>query len=79
MGLPNPAVVGDPPGWRLWDISRGAPQRSGLPRTRLYELHAAGLIEFVRVGGRTYVTEDALAAVVRRLTSGEIRVGGDAA
>ena len=40
-------------------------QAMGLPgRTTIYEMEKAGLLKFIRVGGRTMITGDSLRAVL---------------
>lgn len=53
-----------------------AVEASGLARTRLYELMAAGEIESVKVGRARLIPGDALLAYVERVRQGAAAVDG---
>lgn len=54
---PAPVTTGDLVSRReLWPVNEAA-HRLGVNRTTLYRLRAAGQLRFVKVGGRTFVTD----------------------
>jgi excisionase family DNA binding protein len=53
---------------RLYSIHETAQQLGGLGRTTIYELAKRGDIQLVKIGARSFVTDESLNQYVERLT-----------
>ena len=53
----------------LADVPEAQSYLGGISRTQLYELRSAGLIQFVKIGRRAFVTRTSLDQYVERISA----------